>query len=172
MELPQYSVQPGIGRILIQQFFKLIILCALFYGGVWVNFFLLGADFPLWITITVIAILAVLLVAQMFITKFRAGKYHYDFFQNRVEFYGEKLKSVLFSNVRSVKTSRNIFDILAGTATIALSKDFKISGLKNYLEIQNYLNQLIQNYTSYMAQQFSQSISAAANLKFLLLARC
>jgi hypothetical protein len=41
-----------------------------------------------------------------------------------------------------------------------LSKDFKISGVKNYLEIQNYLNQLIQSYNAYRAQQSSQQFSA------------
>jgi len=160
MELPQYSVKPSVGSILFPQFFKLIALCAAFYGGVWINFYLLGAEFPFWITILLIVVLAVLLVAQLLITKSRANRYHYDFYQNRAEFYGEKLKSILFSDIQSVKVSRNIFDSFAGTGTVILSQDFKISNIKNYAEIQNYLNQLVQNYSAYRARELSQQFQA------------
>jgi len=153
MELPQYSVKPSVSRILFPQFFKLAALCALFYGGVWINFFLLRQNFPLWITMALVIILAILFVVQLQLTKAQANKYHYDFFSNRVEFYGDKLKSAMFSNVQEIKTSRNFFDSISGTGTIILSKDFRISNVSNYAEIQNYLNQLIQNFRQSSAQE-------------------
>jgi len=161
MELAQYSVKPNVGRIVFPQFFRLIFLCAVFYGGVWVNFFLLGRALPLWITAGLIAVLIILMIAQLLITKSRANRYHYDFFSNRIEFYGDKLKSILFSEVQQVKLSRNIFDNLSGTGTIILSKNFKISAVKNYSEIQNYLNQLIHNFSAARTQEISQQFMAA-----------
>lgn len=155
MELAQYSVKPNIFSILLPQFFKLAGLCAAFYFGVWVNFFILRREFPLWITAALVFALAALLAVQLLITKARAGRWHYDFFSNRVEFYGEKLKSILYSNVQQVKVSRTIFDNIAGTGTIVLSKDFKISNIPNYAEIQNYLNQLVQSFRTQRVQQYS-----------------
>ncbi len=160
MEVAQYSVKPSVSSFLLPQFFKLIGLCAAFYGGIWINFYLLGSQLPLWITILVIIALAGLLTAQLFITKKRANKWHYDFFSNRVEFYGNKLKSILYSNVQYVKVKRSLFERLTGTGTIALSKGFKISHVRNYEEIKNYLNQLIQNFRAYRAQQASARYAA------------
>lgn len=160
MEVAQYSIKPNVSSILVPQFFKLIFLCAVFYGGVWINFFLLKKDMPLWIAAGVIVVLILLMIAQIMITKARTGKYHYDFFSNRVEFYGDKLKSVLYSDIQQVKLSRTIFDSFSGTGTLILSKNFKISNIKDYGEIQNYLNQLVQNYSAYRAQQASQQFMA------------
>ncbi len=159
MELSQYSIKPSVGSILVPQFFKLIVLCAIFYGGVWLNFFLLKMAMPLWIAGGVIAALIVLMIAQLLITKSRAGKYHYDFFSNRIEFYGEKLKSILYSEIPQVRLSRTIFDSFSGTGTIVLSKNFKIANVRDYSQIQNYLNQLIQSYSSARAQEMSQQFS-------------
>jgi len=155
MELPQYSVKPSVSRTLFPQFFKLAALWVAFYFGVWINFFLLQMDFPLWLTILLITILIILFFAQLAITKSKVDKYHYDFFSNRVEFYGEKLKSIMYSDIEEIKTSKNIFDSIFGTGTVILSKNFKITNVKNYIEIQNYLNQLIQNFRAYRMQEFT-----------------
>jgi len=160
MELPQYSAKPSVSRILFPQFFKLAALCLLFYFGVWVNFFLIGADFPFWITVLLAAVLVVLFFAQLAITKSRANRYHYDFFSNRIEFYGDRLKSIMFSDIEEIKLSRNVFDSISGTGTVIIAKSFKISDVSNYLEIQNYLNQLIQNFRQYRAQQFEARYGA------------
>jgi len=155
MEVAQYSVKPSVAGILLPQFFKLAALCACFYGGVWINFFILGKEIPFWIALLVVSVLAALFVAQLLITKSRAGKYHYDFFSNRVEFYGSRMASILYSDVEGVKISRSVFDRISGTGTIVLSKNFKISTISNYQEIQNYLNQIVQSFKSYRAAQFS-----------------
>jgi cytochrome c-type biogenesis protein CcmH/NrfG len=98
---------------------------------VWVNFYLLNAEFPVWITIALVVILAILLIMQLMITRSRSNRYHYDFFSNRVEFYGQRLKSVLFSDVEQMRLNRSFFDRLSGTGTLVLSKDFKIENIKN-----------------------------------------
>jgi hypothetical protein len=161
MEVAQYSIKPNVASILIPQFFRLIALCALFYAGVWVNFYLLGRYMSPLITLGVIAVLIILLIAQLLITKSRAGKHHYDFFSNRVEFYGDKLKSILYSDIQQVTLRRSVFDNFSGTGTIILSKNFRISNIRDYAEIQKYLNQLIQSYSTMRSQQISQQFSAA-----------
>ncbi len=161
MEIAQYSVKPSITSIILPQFFKLIALCAVFYGGVWINFFLLDKKIPSWANITVIFLLLALLGGQLFITKKRAGKYHYDFFTNRIEFYGKKLQSILYSDIQQIIVKRSIFDIITGTGSVVLSKDFKISNISNYEEVKNYVQKLVRNFKSYGVRQASAQYGVA-----------
>lgn len=146
MEQPQYSLKPSISSILLGQIVKLVVLCALFYGGIYMNFKIIEKEVPLWITGLVVIILLALIILQIILTKTKATKHHYDFFSNRIEFFGKKVKSILYQNIAEVKLKRSIFDTISGTGSLILSKDFKITNITNYTEVQNYLNQLIQNY--------------------------
>lgn len=161
MEVAQYSVKPSIASILLPQFFKLIALCAVFYGGVWVNFFLLGKKLPLWINILVIFLLIALLGGQLFITKRRAGDFRYEFFPNRIEFYGKKLQSILYSEIQQIEVKQSFFDLLTGTGSVVLSKDFKISNISNYEEVKDYIQRLVKNFGAYRSRQLSAQYGVA-----------
>ncbi len=145
MELPQYTIRPAIRRLLVPQFLKLIALCALFYFGVWINLKLLERQVPIWFDIAVIAFLLILAIAQAFITRKRAENWRYEFYSNRIEYFGDRLSSVLYSDIPSIVVKRNVFDLLANTATLALGK-FRIRYLTNYEEISKYINSLVEAY--------------------------
>lgn len=145
MELPQYSTKPSIKRLLIPQFLRLIVLCALFYFGVWINLKLLKMEVPLWFDILVIAFLLVLAIVQVLITRKKAENWRYEFYSNRIEYFGDRLSSVVYSDIPSIAVKRNIFDLLANTATLVLGK-FRMRHLSNYEEISKYINSLVEAY--------------------------
>lgn len=150
MEIAQYSVKPSVRRIVIPQILKLAGLCALFYLGVWANLWLLGYEMPSWIGIVVISVLVLLAVVQVLITNKKAQDWRYSFYSNRIEYEGDRIVSVLFSEVEDVKVKRNVFDLFAGTATIVLSKKFKLKSIPNYKPVADYAYKLTQ---AFKAQQ-------------------
>ncbi len=145
MELAQYTVKPSLTRLLVPQFFKLIALCGMFYGGIIINLNLLGTSMPLIGDVLTIMVLLLLLIAQIFITKKKSANFEYQFFSNRIDYFGERLNSVLYSSVENVDVKRNIFDYFSGTATIALTKDFKLNYVSNYGEVADYIRKLVQS---------------------------
>lgn len=150
MEIAQYSVKPSVKRIVIPQIFRLIGLCALFYFGVWANLLLLGYEMPSFVGIIMASVLVVLSIIQVLITHKKAQDWQYSFYQNRVEYAGDKIMSVLFSEVGGVKIKRNIFDLFANTATISLNKRFKLKDISNYKQTADYIYKLVQ---AFKAQQ-------------------
>lgn|SRR3989338_7550580 len=153
METPQYTINPSAKAISLAQFFQVLLLCLFFYAGIFVNLSILNVKVPFWANILIALFLFFLLLAQTMITVSRAKKYHYDFYEGRIEFYGKKLESVLYQEIETVKVSRNIFDLLSGTGTIILSRKFRIRYVGNYREIQEYINNIVQTFTISRSQQ-------------------
>ena len=81
----------------------------------------------------------------MLLARAGAKKHYYEFYPNRIEHYGRRVQSILYSDVKGVKLKRNIFDNLTGTGTIILSHKFKMKNIKNFKEMQDYINNLTQN---------------------------
>ncbi len=151
MEIAQYSVKPSIKRIVIPQILRLVVLCALFYGAFWVNIWLLAFEMPSWLGIAVIAALVVLAVIQVIITRKKAQDWRYSFYQNRIEYAGDRISSALFSEVEEIKIKRNIFDLFANTATVSLNKKFKLKNIPDYKPVADYAYKLVQAYKSQQA---------------------
>lgn len=150
MEIAQYSVSPSVRRIVIPQILKLTGLCALFYFGIWVNLWLLAYDMPSLLGIIVIAALVILSVVQVLITHKKAQDWKYSFYSNRIDYEGDRISSMVFSDVEEVKVKRNVFDVFANTATIVLNKRFKLKSISNYKQVADYIYKLTQ---AYKAQQ-------------------
>jgi len=148
MEEPQYSVSPSVGAVAVMQIAQLVLLCGFFYAGIIVNLSFLKMALPLWANLLAIVLLVFLSAVQIVITISKAKKYRYDFYPNRIEFYGKRLQSILYSEIGAVKTRRDFADLLAGTAMIVLSKKFKIKNIKNCRQIQEYINNLVQAFSS------------------------
>lgn len=152
MEIAQYSVKPSVRRIVIPQILRLVGLCTLFYFGVWVNLWLLSYEMPSWLGIVVVAVLVLLAVVQVLITHKKAQDWRYSFYSNRIEYEGDKISSVVFSEVEDVKIKRNVFDLFAGTATIILSKKFKLRNIPDYKPVADYTYKLTQSFKGAQTQ--------------------
>jgi hypothetical protein len=100
----------------------------------------------------VVAVLVLLAVVQILITHKKAQDWRYSFYSNRIDYEGDKISSVVFSEVGDVKIKRNVFDLFAGTATLILSKKFKLRNIPDYKPVADYAYKLVQ---AYKAQQVS-----------------
>lgn len=160
-EIPQYAIKPKLIRLLIPQFLKLVVLCGLFYLGILLNLYLLQIDAPSWLNLVVIGMLVLLLIIQILITHKKAQDWRYEFYSNRLDYFGDRMNSLLYSNIFDIKIKRNFFDLLSGTATIALSKDFKINYVGNYEEVARYCQGLAQAYGVPTQQSTQLAVSAA-----------
>jgi len=156
MEVPEYIIKPSLKRLLVPQFLRLILLCALFYLGVFINLKLLDKKVPLWFDIALITFLLLLAIAQIFITKKKASNWRYEFYSNRIEYFGDRLSSVLYSDIPEIKLKRNVFDLISNTSTIVLGK-FKMNYVSNYDEIAKYINNIIENYKQQQYKTLQQS---------------
>lgn len=148
METPQYTLYINKTPILVQHFFQLLILSIFFYFGAVINMSLLNMKISLTIKLSIIFFLSFLTLLQMLITYSKTKKYRYNFYDNRIEFIGKKVESLPYSDIEYIKVKRNIFDIIAGTGTIVLSKKFKIRYVNDYTNIQQY----IENWVRYAKQ--------------------
>ena len=144
MELPIYSVEPKLARILFGTAAKLLILWVLFYCGILINAKLLALELRLGIQLIVGLLLLLLFAGQLGLTAAKARAWRYDFYSNRVEFAGSRLHSLLYSNAGQPVLRRGLLDLLAGTGTIVLTKKFKLIGIENYAELQNWLSSFLR----------------------------
>jgi len=157
MEQPQYSVSPSVRAIVLPHIFQLALLSLFFYAGIFVNLSILKIAVPFWANISIALLLVILSLIQVEITAKKAKQFHYDFYPARIEFCGKRVESLLYSEIESVKISRELADSFSGTGTISLSKKFSIKNVKNYKEIQEYINNIIRAYqTAGRQQQFTE----------------
>lgn len=144
METPNYSTKPNITRILLPRIISLLILSALLYFGVRINFIVFNKEFPDIINILTIITIAVLAAADIFLTNKKNRENKIYFFNDRIEIRGKQQAAIMLGTIKSIEVKKDIFDKLLNTGSIVLSSGQIIKNLNYPERIKQYITQLIR----------------------------
>lgn len=144
VESPLYVVRQESNRMTLPEVFKLVLLAATMYFGIFINFMILRKPMTGIHHAIIIAILVVLILVQSKLSRIRSKNINYVFYQNRIEQQGEEPMMVYLGNVSMVYLKKSLADRIFGTGTIYLEPGFAIRGVKNSDEIHQYVQRLVQ----------------------------
>ena len=144
MEVPNYSTQPNLTRILLPRIFSLLILSALLYFGVRVNFIVFNKEFPSMINYIVIAIILILIIADIFLTGSKNKNNKIYFFNDRIEIRGKEQSTIPLAAITNADVKKNVFDILLKTGDVFLSTGQTLKNLSYPERIKQYILQLVR----------------------------
>jgi hypothetical protein len=144
MEVPTYSTQPNLTRVLLPRIFSLLILSALLYFGVRVNFIVFNKEFPSMINYIVIAIILILIIADIFLTGSKNKNNKIYFFNDRIEIRGKEQSTIPLAAITNADVKKNVFDILLKTGDVFLSTGQTLKNLSYPERIKQYILQLVR----------------------------
>jgi hypothetical protein len=144
MELPIYSIKQNSARVLLPRIFMLLLLSAMLYLGIRINFYVFSMDFPDMINTIVTAGIIILIVADVFMAKSRSKNNKVYFFSDRIEIRGKDSIAIMLGTVRDAEVRKNVFDIIFRTGSIALSSGETIKNINYPDRIKDYIMQLIR----------------------------
>jgi hypothetical protein len=143
LQKPVYILKKKVSRLLVPQFFILIGLSLILYGGVLLNLSLLNLRGSTENSVKIFGLIVVaLLIILGMLIKFKKAKQNYVFYSDRIN---HKKESILFVNIASLTKETNFLDKIFGTYDLKLSEEFTIKNLPNKIDIENYVKQMI-NY--------------------------
>ncbi len=138
-----YKLAQKKSRVLIPHFLSLIILSVLFYVGILINLSLLKLKGSQESTVTTVALFVIILLVFLgTLLKYTKVKRNYLFLAHKIII--SKKKSVVYNNIISLTKKRGILDKIFGTYTLLLTHDAKLANIPISIDIENYVNQLVQ----------------------------
>ena len=140
-EKPLYILSQEKKRILLPQILTLLLLGFILYLGVLLNLSLLELSSPtqdLIKTITLITVFFLILLGLFL--NFLKAKQKYFFYPNRITF---KRKTLLLSEITSLKLKQNFLDKIFKTYSIVLNQKFKIENIPQNIQLRDYVQKLI-----------------------------
>ena len=144
METPSYSTKPNLSRILIPRIIKLLLLSALLYLGVRINYIVFGAEFPGIINLIVVILILVLIAADIFLAHMKNKENKIYFFNDRIEIRGKNHNTINLALVSNAEVKMNMLDKMLNTGDIKLNNGEKIKNLNYPERIRQYILQLIR----------------------------
>lgn len=149
---PRYIVRPSESRVLIAQAVKIIGLCALFYGGIWINIYLLGWKLNLYINLLIALILLVMVAMDLLMQHLKAKKLQLELYIDKAVFKSKKgEQTVYWTGLTEARIIRSFPDRMLATAMIDLG-EIKMPYVSNYTQIAAYIEKYRQ-YAVYAAYQ-------------------
>jgi hypothetical protein len=149
-----YQVALSKKRILIPKTITLIVLSGLFYAGILVNISLLelDADVEGIAKFAGLGIVALLFLLGVILNLSKA-KHGIKFYNDHLEIGHQKVKYLSLTNVES---KQSLLDKVFKTYTLKIDKKHKVSGISQAVNVQQYLQQLI-NYAKQQQGQYQQN---------------
>ena len=147
MNLPEnsiYVLQQNKKRAIIPKILLLVLLGIIFYLGLLLNLRLLdllGSEETTTKTVSLI-ILIVIIILGIILTIVKANR-SYIFYQNRIMF-GKK--QIFYQEISNTNLKMSFIDKMFKTYSIPLSKKFSLRNIPQELNLQSYLQQLV-NYS-------------------------
>lgn len=140
-EQPIYVLHQNKKRALFPKILSLLILGTIFYFGVLLNLRLLdllGSEETTIKTVSLIIVGAIILLG--IILSLIKSRRAYIFYQNRIMF-GKK--QVVYQQIINTVPTKNLSDKIFNTYSISLTKKFKIQNISQQIDLQSYVQQLI-----------------------------
>jgi len=144
LDVPKYRVRPRPERFLVDKVLILIGLGILLYLGIYVNYYLLATDIPMyWNWLFIIGII-LLIVMELIVCYVKYGNYVYEFHEHKIVINDGNVRDVNYSDIHSTAYGVNILDRLLKTGSIVLTlKDGKKVKMR-YLDNPNQAYMYIQ----------------------------
>lgn len=138
-----YSFLPGKKRVLIPKAILLVSLGFIFYLGVLLNLYLLNLSSSTGSIVKIISIIIILIIVLLGIfLNFNKSKQAYLFFPDQIVFDKE---NIYLLQITEIIKKQSILDKLFKTYQLILNKKFKIGNIPLTIDLQTYVQQLI-NY--------------------------
>jgi len=143
IEQPIYVLPQNKKRAIIPKIIIFIVLGIIFYLGVLLNVSLLelSASTKSLIKLITLILLLLIIVLGIYLTFHRANQ-PYKFYRNKIYF---NKKEIYYTLIINTNPKQDFWDKLFKTYTISLNKKFFLRNIPQTIQINNYLNQLI-NY--------------------------
>ncbi len=137
---PIYRIKPSHSRFILVELSKLVALGSLLYFSAYLNLYLLGIEMQIQHHLILAAAVLILLAVEIVLGTKKENSTFYDFYQDRIMMYTPKMaKKIMYAEISGPRIQKNIFDLIAKSGTIVLSKDFKIKGIDNFEEVMEYV---------------------------------
>ena len=145
---PTYVIRPNIRRILIPDTLKTLALCIVFYFAIKMNLSLflkyriINNVVPGYVYYLIMFVLSLLFVIELLNTYRKNSSAAYDFYPDRIEFYGPKPWTLYYNQIQQVEGKKNFLDNMFGTGTIKLTPKVSIDNIAYADQMVQYINQL------------------------------
>ena len=155
---PTYVIRPNIRRILVPDTLKTLVLCIVFFFaikmnlGLFLKYRIINTTVPDYVYYLILFVLGLLFVIELLNTYRKNSAAAYDFYNDRIEFYGPKPWTVYYNQIQQVEPHKNFLDNMFGTGSIALAPKVKIENIAYADQMVNYINQL-RGQGGYAGQQ-------------------
>ena len=164
---PRYIIKASEARVLRPQALKVVGLCALFYGGVWVNAFLLGWDIPSVVNLLIFIILGVLIILELIMQFLKTKKTKIELYIDRMIVKTNKDEdTIMWGQASPPNIEMNALDKIFGTATLDIGSS-NMSYVKHPEQMQQYIEQYRRYgvyYAQYAAQQATQNVKKCTTI--------
>lgn len=140
---PEFQVRPVILRPLVFRTFLFVVIYGFIYLTVYVNYYVLGSDMPLWVLFSLSILTVVVLLIDWTYTFVSDSNAYYIFYAERVQLFRDTLN---YSEIDKIELKRGLFDKLMKTGSIILysgSKKNYIRYVSDFERIQSYINSKI-----------------------------
>ncbi len=162
-----YTLEVEKSRILVVKISTLVLLSIVFYLGVLINLGLLALDGS---TETLVKTSALFLLLTLIVIgslhNLSAVKHGYRFYEDKIRF---AKRNVSYLSIEKVERKENLWDKLFRTHSLQLNKKFSIDGIPNEVNVQPYVEQMLQYSKAKLQQQNSPQTSFGGNPKSSLL---
>ena len=150
---PIYQVPLVKKRILIPKTITLFVLSGLFYVGILINITLLDLKADVEGTAKFAGIgIVILLFLLGVILNLAKSKHGIKFFNNHLEIGHKKIQYI---TLNTVETKRSLLDKIFHTYTLKIDKKHKVEGISEEVNVQQYLQELI-DYTKRQQQEVQE----------------
>jgi hypothetical protein len=146
LEVPKYRIRPRPGRFLVDKLFVLIILSALLYLGIYVNYYLLNTKIPSYLNVLFIVGIIFLVIMELLLCYVKYGNYAYEFYDSKIVVDDGKIHEINYSDVHAVHYSSNFLDKEFSTGSIIIELKNKHKIKLKYLDSPNQAYFLMQKH--------------------------
>ncbi len=140
-ELPIYVLKQLKVRAIIPKVLSLLVLGAIFYLGILLNLYLLELTAPQEEIIRLVSLILLfsIIALGLYFTIHKANQ-PYKFYNSRIE---QNKKVIYYLNIANTAPHQDPLDRIFKTYSIKLSDDFFLRNIPEQVQMQNYLQQLI-----------------------------
>ena len=149
-ERPIYVLPQNKKRIIIPRIVILVLLGTIFYLGILLNISLLdlsGSQETIVKTVS-LGILILIVIFGIFLA-LRRAKQVYKFYRNGIKI---NKNEIIYSEITNTTPKQSFVDKMFKTQTIALTKKFQLKNFPEQMQLQGYIEQLIEYTKSHNTQ--------------------
>jgi len=141
-EQPIYTLPQSSTRAVIPKILTILLLSSIFYVGILLNIALLEMTPSEETTVKLVSlvILIIIIVLGIYLA-IRRAHLPYQFYHNKITF-GKK--EVYYTNIETITLHKDPADHIFKTYSLRVGNGFIIRNLSNEIQVQNYLQQLVQ----------------------------